>query len=507
MLITFFTTAFITTTFLLQWWIRPSYPTALWLFLGFVGSLGFVGCFWYQRSLAVRVASLLLSCTLGIALALWNIARTERTLRETLAHLPFDTTLHVEGMVTGIPTLKEGGFTYTLALRTVASQQTPLPIRGNITVRTRDTIARFTHGDIVGVEGTLEPIPPPYDTYFRSHKVLGGISYARVEGTGRREGSSILRLLAQWNARVALRIRDLVPEPEATLLIGLLLGDTGGFSRETLEAFRTAGLAHILAVSGYNVTLLLIAVSILVTRLPSLLRLLTACIAVTLFTLFVGASPSAIRAALMGSLGLLALHTRHLPDTRRAILFAAFLMLLWNPMQLWWDASFQLSFLAVIGIAELQPIFKRLFQNLPPHFAIRETLTVTLATQCAALPWAAALFGNIPLLSPLTNVLVAPIIPFVMVAGPIALLGGMLSDLLGRLLAFPCWVALQWIVRIAETTALVPLASIPFPKNTYFPLVLYASALLIFLARHRCRMNSSLPTVQEELRIPPPRRN
>ncbi|MBI1934249.1 ComEC/Rec2 family competence protein, partial [Candidatus Peregrinibacteria bacterium] len=165
---------------------------------------------------------------------------------------------------------------------------------------------------------------------------------------------------------------------------------------------------------------------------------------------------------------------------------------LWNPRQLWWDASFQLSFLAVIGIPELQPALKKFLQRVPDALGIRETLTVTLAAQCTALPWASALFGNFPLFSPIANILVAPVIPFIMLTGPIALFGEILNDSLGRILAFPCWVALQWIVRVAEIIASLPLASLPFPKNAGLPLLLYYGALLVFLLQKKYRIRNSL---------------
>lgn len=475
-----FATVFIVTTFLLQWWIRPSYPQILWFSLGFFGLLGFSGFFRNARRL-----SPLLPLTLGLSLALWNVARTEGALLDSLKRIPWDTNVQIEGMITGVPALRQGGVTYTVALRTVTQiPQEPLSAKGKITVRTKDIREQFTHGDIVHIHGSIEHIPPPYEQYFRTQSILGSLSHAVITRTERREGSIALRTLAHWNRKMATRIRDLVPEPEASLLVGLLLGETEGFQKETLAAFRTAGLTHILAVSGYNITLLLIAISVLVARLPRLIRFITALTAVTLFTLFVGASPSAIRAALMGSLGLIALNTHRLPETRRAILWTAFLMLLWNPMQLWWDASFQLSFLAVIGITELQPAFKKFLQHIPDSFGIRETLTVTLAAQCTALPWAAALFGNVPIFSPVANVLVAPAIPFIMITGTGALLGGTVHDLMGRILAFPCWVALQWIIRVAETIALLPLAFIPFPQNSLLPLILYYAALVTLLIRN-----------------------
>ena len=478
-----FATTFILTTFLLQWWIRAAYPLALWIFIGCLGS------FWLQRSQAARAAAqrakpiLIISCTLGITLALWNVARTERALLQSIHQIPWNTELQIEGMVTGLPKYRQGAITYTIAIHTVSKDQERHPVKGNITVRTRDIASSFIHGDIVHIAGSIEHIPPPYDTYFRAQGVLGSIANAAITGTGKQDGVVLLRRLARWNTAVSTRIRDLFPEPEASLLVGLLLGETGGFSRETLAAFRTAGLSHILAVSGYNITLLLIAISILVARLPRLIRFFTAFLVVTLFTLFVGGSPSAIRAALMGSLGLIALNTHRLPETRRSILWTAFLMLLWNPMQLWWDASFQLSFLAVIGITELQPAFKKFLKRIPDSLGIRETLTVTLAAQCTALPWAAALFGNIPLLSPAANILVAPAIPFIMMTGPIALLGGTVHNLLGRLLAFPCWVALRWITGVTESIAALPFASLPFPKQTLLPLLFYYAALLIFSLR------------------------
>lgn len=466
-MLTSFAIAFLTTIFLLQWWIRPSYPLSLWLLLGCVGFLGCVGCLSKRK----RISALLLSCVLGISLALWNVARTERRLAALRENLPFTTPLHVEGMVTGLPEWRQEHVVYTVTL----------PTQGKIAVRTRETQSRFIHGDMVRIDGSIERIQPPYERYFRAQGILGSVSYPAITATGARSGSILLRALARGNSAFSARIRDLVPEPEASLLAGLLLGETGGFPQETLAAFRTAGLTHILAVSGYNITLLLIALSALTARLPGVARLAAATGGIALFTFFIGGSPSAIRAAIMGSLGLLALHARRLPDTRRTILWAAFLMLLWNPMQLWWDASFQLSFLAVIGITELQPAIKKFLRRVPDSFGIQETLTVTLAAQCTALPWAASLFGSVPLWSPLANLLVAPAIPFAMLAGPVALLGGVLHDVAGRLLAFPCWIALRWITFVAETIAALPFASIPFPSQAFPLLLLYYAVLVVLL--------------------------
>src|SRR3989344_2941754 len=495
MSLTSFASSFIFTTFLLQWWLRPSYPPTLWLS---IGCLGFIGCFGYLHHAWKRKTTLLLSCILAISLALWNIARTEQSIMTSLEHLPMGTKLQMEGMVTGLPESRQGTITYIIELRTIANEQKRLPANGKITVRTRDIRARFVHGDMVNIDGNIERIPHPYEKYLRAQSILGSISYATITRTGKREGSILIRALARWNNAVSARIRDLFSEPEASLLTGLLLGKRGGFSRETLTAFQTAGLTHILAISGYNITLLLIAISILLTRLPSILRLIVALTGVTLFTLFVGASPSAVRAAVMGSIGLIALHSRHLPETRRIILWTACLMLLWNPLQLWWDASFQLSFLAVIGITDLQPILKKILQNIPEYFGIRETLIVTLAAQCTALPWAAALFGNVALLSPIANILVAPAIPFIMFMGPLALIGGTVHDLLGRILAFPCWIVLQWIIRVTETIALFPMVSIQFPQQTLLPLLVYYTALLLFLQHKKAPTTPVHPTPWEE---------
>jgi competence protein ComEC len=175
--------------------------------------------------------------------------------------------------------------------------------------------------------------------------------------------------------------------------------------------------------------------------------------------MFVGGSASVIRAAIMGSIGLFAMHNGRLPHARLAVLWTAFFMLLWNPLQLWYDAGFQLSFLAVIGLIELQPILNEWGKRIPEFGGIREALLTTIAAQCTTTPWSAYVFGQFSIIAPLANILTTPLIPMAMLFGFLGSVIGWPIPILGQLIGFPAFLLLTFIIRTTEILAHIPFAS------------------------------------------------
>lgn len=137
-------------------------------------------------------------------------------------------------------------------------------------------------------------------------------------------------------------------------------------------------------------------------------------------------------------------------------------MLLWNPLLLWYDASFQLSFAAVIGITELSPWLLKVFKRVPSVLAIRESLTATVAAEIATLPIAILIFRQFSFIAPVTNILVAPLIPPAMLMGTVTLILGAIWTPLGLLAGYYTWAILQLIIWIAKICAAVPFAAVTF---------------------------------------------
>lgn len=265
---------------------------------------------------------------------------------------------------------------------------------------------------------------------------------------------SLIDWLAGYRAAVSRQIGLLLPEPESSFMAGILLGERSAMPQGILMDMRTTGLTHILAISGFNIALILLFLEQCLFFLPRRMRTAPLGIGIAAFTLFTGASASAVRACLMGILQVMALHIGRPTQTRLLVAWTACGMLLWHPRALTDDLGFQLSFLAVIGIMEIGPFLQRPLERLPSALGIREGMIMTLAAQCTASAWAAVQFGSLPLHSPVLNLLVAPLLPVAMLSGAAALAVGWLVPPLGIALALPGWLALKTILLIVHMGAL-----------------------------------------------------
>jgi competence protein ComEC len=260
-----------------------------------------------------------------------------------------------------------------------------------------------------------------------------------------------------WPARVkrwtVTRIAADLPETSAALLTGLLLGERAALPRDTDEAFRRAGVYHVLAVSGFNVALVSASVFALLTvvGVPRRVTAVAAAAALVGFALVVGGQASVVRATLMGLLllgGVLLERDSQMPN---ALALAALLLLAWRPGDLW-DPGFQLSFAATAGIVYLgAPAASVLTRaHCPPRLAV--AVGVSAAAQAAVLPVMLAHFNQVSLIGPLANLLVVPLAGAATTVGLFALAAAPLSDLAGSLGLSLAW-ALVLLLRIAVWTA------------------------------------------------------
>ena len=263
-------------------------------------------------------------------------------------------------------------------------------------------------------------------------------------------------------------------------MAGLLTGSRRGIPTDLLEAFNATGLTHIIAISGYNITIVIAIISSMLFWLPFKIRFFPAVTAIVAFTIFVGASAAVIRAAIMGILGLIALKNGRTTTVRISILWTAFFMIAWNPKVLWYDAGFQLSFLAVIGLTELGTLLDTVFARVPKTLAIRESLQMTVAAQIAAVPLIIILFRRCSLIAPLANLLIAPVIPLAMLFGSLGTVISFGLFPLGQLFSYLGWACLTWIILIANICSSIPYASLELNLPTW-TLVFYYGTIVMFV--------------------------
>lgn len=286
-------------------------------------------------------------------------------------------------------------------------------------------------GDTVRVSGFLEH---PYEgedfsygNYLARYRIWLVMNRAQVEVV-REAGFSLRRLLYDFKAVLQNRINRLYFEPEASFVSGLLLGSRKGMSEELTGAFQKVGLTHIVAVSGYNISLVIAAIFALFSFLPFKRRIVVSVVAVALFVFFVGASSAAVRAGFMGSLTMWGLYAGRRSQAYFALLWSTVGMTLWNPYILVYDIGFQLSVAATFGLLTLVPILEKAVPGHQLNGALkffREAFLLTASAQIITFPFMVFYFGRISLVAPMVNVLVAPFIPLAMLFSGASLLLGL----------------------------------------------------------------------------------
>jgi competence protein ComEC len=237
--------------------------------------------------------------------------------------------------------------------------------------------------------------------------------------------------------------------PQNFLIQGIVYGDDTKMPADLKNEFNATGLSHITAVSGGNIVL---AISMAMVVLLALGCWRRQALLITLFIIWfyialVGFPASAVRAGIMGTIAVLSGALGRQNSSWRALVLAATLMLLQNPMLLLYDVGFQLSFLASMGIIQVKPLIDRYIFFGKRNIFI-DILSVTLSAQIFALPVIVYTFGNVSVVSLITNLLVLPVIPAIMAFGFLTSVLGMVWHLLGWAASLPTWFLVTYVLKI-----------------------------------------------------------
>ncbi len=295
-----------------------------------------------------------------------------------------------------------------------------------------------------------------------------------------------------WPVRVkrwaVATIDSHLPEASAALLSGLLLGERTALPRETDEAFRRAGVYHILAVSGFNVALLASSVFAALTLIgvPRRTTAVAAAVVLVGFALVVGGQPSVLRATTMGLLLLAAVLLDRRSQLMNAICLAGIALLAWSPSALW-DPGFQLSFAATAGIVYLSPsIGAFLGERDWPRWLVT-AMAVSLAAQLAVSPAMLVHFNQLSLIGVVANLLVVPLAGPATTIGMLALLVASVSDGAAGSLFDVLWLVLLALRAVVRVAAAVPGAMVYLPAPPWAATAAWCGglALVPFLAGRR----------------------
>ncbi len=324
-----------------------------------------------------------------------------------------------------------------------------------------------------------------YDQYLRARGVTFLIEFGSIRVTEPAPWYSVGALLARIKHSFLDGLDRALPDPDAALAGGIVIGGKSGLGTDLQQSFIRSGLVQVIILSGYNVMIVAewVMVFLALLRIPRRLQFFAGGAAILLFIGIAGISATAVRAAIMAIIALYARATSKSYAASRALLVTVFFMLLWNPLMLAFDPGFGLSVAATAGIIWLAPIIESRMRM--QNAFIKNATATTLAAQVSVLPLLLYMSGLLSLVALPANILVNPIVPFAMAAAAIAGVTGMifgsLAPFVVHLAGLPVLALTHYIIFIATKSAALPYAALTLPPFPFW-LVLVAYAVLVYFA-------------------------
>ncbi|MBU1255951.1 ComEC family competence protein [Patescibacteria group bacterium] len=351
-------------------------------------------------------------------------------------------------------------------------------IPGKILV-TAELYPKYKYGDKLKISGILRE-PAVFDdfdyrAYLAKDKIHLVIYYSQIIKLDENQANWFYQRIFNFKDKLRDVIEQTLLPPQSSVLKAIFLGDKYGLSNELKEKLNISGTRHIVAISGMHMIimsqiLLFLGLTVGLWRQQAFYFVL---ILLFIYILMIGAPASAIRAGIMAGLLLLAQKSGRLRSSDRAVVFAATIMLLINPFLLKSDVGFQLSFIATLSIIYLKPILDDKTNKLPNPYQIKDILTMTLAAQLGTLPILIFHFGRLSLISPLANLLIVPLLPVIMISGIVLSFTGLIWLSLAKIIAWPVWFLLTYVVKVVDYLSAVPLAAYEFKSASWIFLIGY----------------------------------
>lgn len=272
-----------------------------------------------------------------------------------------------------------------------------------------------------------------------------------------------------------------LPSPHAGFVEGVILGAMENIPKATVEVFRKTGASHMVAVSGYNVTVVSnffskFFVIIGFSRYKTYWLVTTALIA---FAILTGAGASVVRAAIMSIIFLTAKHIGRPGNITTSIIWAALIMLIFNPSLYKNDLGFQLSFMSTLGLVYFSQYFSdKLPANLPGF--LKDGLASTFSATLLTLPIIIYSFGRISLASLPANVLTLPLMPYLMMSGSLTMFVGLASSSLGKIVGIPAHLISAYIIGTLNFFAQLDYSELRASQDQPSVLYVYAAIFIFY---------------------------
>jgi|SRR3989338_3141805 len=403
----------------------------------------------------------------------------------------------LEGYVLREPAQSDKALNFSFRVESLEGTRLDRPFLVRVTTR---RFPEYAIGDALLIRGVIrEPENLngfDYAAYLKKDNIFAVVSFPDIEKKEGKRGNPIVLFLSSVKRAFEEKIDAVLPEPHGALARGLLLGERESIPDDLKQAFNRAGVTHIVALSGYNITIVgsFFLSFLLLLTIPFYWAFWIATSGIILFVILTGASPSVTRAGIMGILVLIAQREGRMYRMKNALALAGALMLFHNPYVFRFDAAFELSFLATIGLMVFSPRIeawvRERFHQLRSRIRgapelrregsniIFRTFAETIGAQVAVLPLLIVLFGRVSLISPVSNIAVLLAVPYAMAASFVTGVLGFFSETLSNVSAFVSWAILEYMIRAIEFFAEFPYASVEIPPGIA-PFIAFGSLLAI----------------------------
>ena len=435
-------------------------------------------------------------------------------------HVAFYNDRDYEMLVTGTlaepPDYRDTYTNLRLNVEALDSGSGDLPVSGLLLVRVPQN-QTYEYGQRVRVRGSLKTPPEDEEFSYRDYLARDGVysymSIAEVTSLPGNGGSVVRAAVYKLKDKMLQNTYRLFNDPESSLLAGILLGVDTGLTKDLQNAFKNTGTAHIIAISGFNIAIIAgIFFSMFKTIFGERLGAVFAILAIAFYTFLVGADAAVVRAALMGSLSLLAFQLGRRNNSINTLMVVALIIAIINPLVIW-DVGFQLSFFATLGIilyteplAKIsinilkgilpKNIVKKLRKPFPKgnYLFIRrrfsrplakiiskpvlEYFVITIAAQLTTIPIMAYHFKRISLISFIANPVILLVQPVVMIIGGLAVFVSLILQPIGQLIAWVAWPFTAYTIRLVELFDRVPHGTIYLGDSSIWIVASFYIALL-----------------------------
>lgn len=360
------------------------------------------------------------------------------------------------------------------------------PNRGKIRVFT-GTPSLFEYGDLIKIKGKIE-------RNLAGH--LPPVSFfPEVELIAPNHGSWIKSQLLKFKEKQIEVFRKFLPKNEAALLSGITLGYRADFSSDLKNKMSKSGTTHIVALSGYNIAILVLAIERALSPILSRRKRFYVVLGIIfLFVLMVGGEASVVRAAIMGILVLFAKEIGRPSEVSRIIILTALAMVLWDPNLLKFNIGFQLSFLSLAGIIYLEPIisnYLKINKRSASFMSWKENAITTFSAQVFVSPVIIQTFGQFSLTSIIANVLILEFVPVAIFFGFILAGLGLLSPFLAFVISKITLLLLAYQIAVIRVFSFLKV-SIPNVFASTFFYGIYYSGLIFIILKNRFQTKNNL---------------